>query len=67
MLLPGTSDAAGTWRVPVAFRVWRPKRSCAPRRYQKKTDLVVTTLHEVVAAGCPLAYAATGVPPQVTA
>jgi hypothetical protein len=56
VLLSWTSDAAGTWRVPVAFRVWRPKRSCAPGRYQKKTDLVVTLLQEVVAAGCPAAY-----------
>ena len=51
-----TSDPTGTWRVPVAFRLWRPKRSCAPGRYQKKTDLVVTMLREVVAAGCPAAY-----------
>lgn len=58
VLLSWTSDPAGTWRLPVAFRVWRPKRSCAPGRYQKKTDLVVTMLREVVAAGCPAAYVA---------
>jgi SRSO17 transposase len=56
VLLSWTSDPAGTWRIPVAFRVWRPKRSCAPGRYQKKTQLVVTLLREVVAAGCPAAY-----------
>lgn len=56
VLLSWTSDPAGTWRVPVAFRLWRPKRSCAPGRYQKKTQLVVTMLREVVAAGCPAAY-----------
>jgi hypothetical protein len=56
VLLSWTSDPAGTWRIPVAFRVWRPKRSCAPGRYHKKTDLVVTMLREVVAAGCPVAY-----------
>jgi len=59
VLLSWTSDPAGTtgtWRIPVAFRVWRPKRSCAPGHYQKKTDLVVTMLREVVAAGCPAAY-----------
>src|SRR6266545_1368963 len=55
VLLSWTSDPAGTWRIPVAFRVWRPKRSCAPGCYQKKTDLVVTMLREVVAAGCPAA------------
>jgi hypothetical protein len=56
VLLSWTSDPAGTWRIPVAFRLWRPKRSCAPARYQKKTELVVTMLREVVAAGCPAAY-----------
>jgi DDE superfamily endonuclease len=24
------------WRIPVAFRLWRPKRSCAPAAYQTK-------------------------------
>src|SRR5436190_5005894 len=51
-----TSDPAGTWRIPVAFRIWRPKRACAPGHDHKKTDLVVTMLREVVAAGCPAAY-----------
>ena len=32
VLVSWTSDPAGTWRVPVAFRLWRPKRSCAPGR-----------------------------------
>jgi hypothetical protein len=56
VLLSWTSDPQGTWRIPVAFRLWRPKRSCAPERYQKKTELVVTMLRELVAAGCPAAY-----------
>jgi hypothetical protein len=56
VLLSWTSDPAGTWRIPVAFRLWRPKRSCAPGRYQQKTELVVVMLREVVAAGCPAAY-----------
>lgn len=58
VLLSWSSDPEGTWRIPVAFRVWRPKRSCAPGRYQKKTDLVVVMLREVVAAGCPASYVA---------
>jgi hypothetical protein len=58
VLLSWSSDPTGTWRIPVAFRVWRPKRTCAPGHYQKKTDLVVTLLREVVAAGCPAAYVA---------
>ena len=56
VLLSWTSDPAGTWRIPVAFRLWRPKRSCAPGRYQKKTQLVVAMLREVTVAGCPAAY-----------
>jgi len=56
VLLSWTSDPTGRWRIPVAFRLWRPKRTCAPDRYQKKTELVVAMLREVVAAGCPAAY-----------
>jgi DDE superfamily endonuclease len=56
VLLSWTSDPTGRWRIPVAFRLWRPKRTCPPGRYQKKTALVVTMLREVVAAGCPAAY-----------
>jgi hypothetical protein len=56
VLLTWTSDPAGAWRVPVAFRLWRPKRTCAPGRYRKKTELVVVLLREAVAAGCPAAY-----------
>jgi hypothetical protein len=56
VLLSWTSDPQGTWRIPVAFRLWRPKRTCRPERYRKKTELVVALLHEVVAAGCPAAY-----------
>ena len=56
VLLSWTSDPTGTWRIPVAFRLWRPKRSCGLGRYRKKTELVVDMLHEVVAVGCPAAY-----------
>lgn len=56
VLLSWTSDPSGPWRIPVAFRLWRPKRSCAPGRYRKKTELVVELLHEAVAARGPAAY-----------
>ena len=56
VLLSWTSDPTGRWRLPVAFRLWRPKRTCRPGRYQKKTELVVAMLRELVAAGCPAAY-----------
>jgi SRSO17 transposase len=56
VLVSWTSDPTGRWRLPVAFRLWRPKRTCRPGRYPKKTELVVTMLRELVAAGCPAAY-----------
>ena len=56
VLLSWASDPTGTWRIPVAFRLWRPKRTCAPGHYQKKTQLVAAMLLEVVAARCPAAY-----------
>jgi DDE superfamily endonuclease len=44
------------WRIPVAFRLWRPKRSCAPHRYRTKLQLAAGMLTELVAAGLPIAY-----------
>jgi len=35
------------WRIPVAFRVWRPKKSCRPKRYCKKTQLAWEMIVEV--------------------
>ena len=46
----------GAWRIPVAFRLWRPKRTCAPHRYQTKLQLAAGMLTEVVAARLPFAY-----------
>lgn len=46
----------GRWRIPVAFRLWRPKRSCAPHRYQTKLQLAAGMLTELVAARLPFAY-----------
>jgi DDE superfamily endonuclease len=56
VLLCWSSDPTGVWRIPVAFRLWRPRRSCAPGRYRKKTELVESMLRDLVAAGCPAAY-----------
>ena len=44
------------WRIPVAFRLWRPKRTCAPHRYQTKLQLAAGMLTELVAARLPFAY-----------
>jgi hypothetical protein len=49
-------SADGGWRIPVAFRLWRPKRTCAPAAYQTKLQLAAGMLTELVAAGLPVAY-----------
>jgi hypothetical protein len=37
------------WRIPVAFRLWRPKTSCSPHDYRKKTPLAAQMMKEVLA------------------
>ena len=32
-------SADGYWRIPVAFRLWRPRRSCAQHDYRTKLQL----------------------------
>jgi SRSO17 transposase len=49
VLLWCSSD--GKLRVPVAFRLWRPKRSCAPHRYRTKLRLAKAMLKEVLGSG----------------
>jgi hypothetical protein len=49
-------SADGRFRIPVAFRLWRPKRSCAPHRYQTKLELAAGMLTELVAARLPFQY-----------
>jgi hypothetical protein len=49
-------SADGGFRIPVAFRLWRPKRSCAPAAYQTKLQLAAQMLTELVAARLPVAY-----------
>jgi len=46
----------GQWRIPVGFRLWRPKRSCARQRYQTKLELAIEVVTGVVAAQVPAAY-----------
>src|SRR5512143_3731781 len=47
---------AGPWRIPVGFRLWRPKRSCAPHRYRTKLELGLELVRAVVAARLPVRY-----------
>ena len=48
----------GHWRIPVGFRLWRPKRSCRARRYQTKLELAVPLLDAVRLEGVPVRYIA---------
>jgi hypothetical protein len=44
-------DGDGGFRIPVAFRLWRPKRSCAPGAYHTKLKLSEGMLKEVIGLG----------------
>jgi hypothetical protein len=41
----------GTWRIPVAFRLWRPKGRCAAHQYRKRTELAWEMLQELALSG----------------
>lgn len=44
----------GRWRLPVGFRLWRPKRACRPQRYRTKVELAEQLVHTVVLARLPV-------------
>jgi hypothetical protein len=44
-------EGDGGFRIPVAFRLWRAKRSCAPHAYRTKLELSEGKLKEVVSLG----------------
>ena len=46
----------GRWRIPVAFRLWRPKRSCAPHHYRTKLQWAEDMLKEVISSGLAFEY-----------
>jgi hypothetical protein len=46
----------GGWRIPVGFRLWRPKRSCRKQRYQTKLQLASELVDLVVASGLKVHY-----------
>jgi hypothetical protein len=46
----------GRWRIPVAFRLWRPGRSVGERDYRTKLQLAERMLTEVLAAGLTADY-----------
>ncbi|MDP9316941.1 MAG: transposase [Chloroflexota bacterium] len=46
----------GQWRIPVGFRLWRPKRSCRRERYRTKLELALDLVTAVVLAKLPATY-----------
>jgi hypothetical protein len=46
----------GRWRIPVGFRLWRPKRSCRKARYRTKLQLASELVEVAVAAGLKVGY-----------
>jgi hypothetical protein len=44
------------WRIPVGFRLWRPKRSCSKERYRTKLQLAIELVSVVVAAELRVRY-----------
>ena len=48
----------GQWRVPIGFRLRRPKPQCPPTRYRTRTQLGRDLVVEVLGAGLPIQYLA---------
>jgi hypothetical protein len=46
----------GRWRFPVAFHLWRPKRSCSAPGYRTKLQLAEQMVQEGIAAGLAFDY-----------
>lgn len=44
------------WRIPVGFRLWRPKRSCRKERYRTKLELAMELVTTVTLARLPVQY-----------
>ena len=49
-------SVGGHWRIPVAFRLWRPKGACSPHDYRSKLQLAESMLKEVVTLGLTFRY-----------
>jgi Transposase DDE domain len=46
----------GSFRIPVAFRLWRPRRSCTRYAYRTKLKLGEVMLKEVIGSGLEARY-----------
>jgi hypothetical protein len=49
-------SADGRWRIPLGFRLWRPKRSCRAKRYKTKLQLAEELVHATILAGLSCQY-----------
>jgi hypothetical protein len=47
---------SGHWRIPVDFRIWRPKHSCRPRAYRTKLELAEVMFKVVLGRGLAVDY-----------
>jgi len=48
----------GHWRIPIAFRLWRPKGACSKHDYRTKLQLAEDMLKDVVTLGLRFQYIA---------
>ena len=48
----------GCWRIPVAFRLWRPKTKCRAKNYRKKSQLAWEMIVEVLPQGLSVEFIA---------
>lgn len=46
----------GQWRIPIAFRLWRPKEHCPAPQYRARTALAFEMLQEVALSGLSIQY-----------
>jgi hypothetical protein len=46
------------WRIPVAFRLWRPKANCDPSAYRTRPQLAYDMLVELVQSGLSVEFVA---------
>jgi hypothetical protein len=44
------------WRIPVAFRIWRPKASCSAKDYHTKLQLAQQMITDILPVGLPIDY-----------
>lgn len=46
----------GRWRIPVGFRLWRPKERCGKGKYRTRIELAAELVKDALARGVPARY-----------